>query len=217
MSTMPEIDDTTVPVITVLGKFAHELSRELLDFAPIDPKTRTPFVVAKWEGKELTLYSSNQFKILCATIETVNVVNKPYCVHVSTDALQEAKKLLSKATRKMAVRLVFKGDELYLQHKDTEINLTGHYPGVTAGKVAGEIDLCLDKVSEHTKNAETVLVNLAHMVKTDRNEQVDVWSCIGDNGNPYSGFTYKLNHPILKNARTNTHLAAIFTANKTPR
>ena len=55
------------------------------------------------------------------------------------------------------------------------------------------------------------------MVKTDRNAQVTVWSCIGDNGKPYSGFFYKLDHPILKNARTNTHLAAIFTANKAPR
>lgn len=127
------------------------------------------------------------------------------------------KKLFANATLKMAARLVFKGDELYLQHKDTEINLTGHYPGVAARKVAGEIDLCLDTVSEHTKNAETVLVNLSHMVKTDRNEQVDIWSCVGDNGKPYSGFTYKLDHPVLKNARTNTHLAAIFTANKAPR
>lgn len=29
MSTMPEVDDTTAPVITVLGTFAYELSREL--------------------------------------------------------------------------------------------------------------------------------------------------------------------------------------------
>lgn len=125
MSTMPEVDDNTTPVITVLAKFAHELARELLDFAPVNPKARTPFVVAKWEGQELTLFSSNQFKIFCAAIETVNVADKPYCVHVSTDALQEVKKLLSKVTRKMAARLVFKGDELHLQHEDTEINLTG--------------------------------------------------------------------------------------------
>lgn len=217
MSTMPEIDDTTTPVITILAKFAHELSRELLDFAPINPKTRLPFVVAQWEGKELTLYSSNQFKIFRAVIETVNVANKPYCVHVSTDALQEVKKLFANATLKMAARLVFKGDELHLQHEDTEINLTGYYPGVSADEVAEKMETCFDEVGEHTKDSETILVNLAHMVKTDRNEQVDVWSCIGDNGKPYSGFFYKLDHPILKNARTNTHLAAIFTANKTPR
>lgn len=217
MSTIPEIDDTTTPVITVLAKFAHELARELLDFAPVNPKARAPFVVAKWEGKELTLYSSNQFKILCATIETVNVADKTYCIHVSTDALHEVKKLFTNATLKMAARLVFKGDELYLQHEGTEINLTGYYPGVAAGKVAGEIDVCLDKVSEHTKNADTVLVNLDHMVKTDRNAHVVAWSCIGDNGKPYSGFTYKLDHPVLKNARTKTYLAAIFTANKAPR
>lgn len=217
MSDMPEIDDTTTPVITVLGKFAHELSRELLDFAPVDPDRMPPFVVAQWEGQELTLFSSNQFKIFRAAIETVNVADKTYCIHVSMDALHEVKKLFANATLKMAARLVFKGDELYLQHEDTEINLTGNYPGVAAGKVAGEIDLCLDKVSEHTKDSETVLINLDHMVKTDRNAQVTAWSCIGDNGKPYSGFTYKLNHPILKNARTNTHLAAIFTANKTPR
>ena len=217
MSTMPEINDTATPVITVLAKFAHELARELLDFATINPKTRLPFVVAKWEGKKLTLYSSNQFKILCAVIETVNVADKPYCVHVSTDDLQEVKKLLSKVTRKMAVLLFFKGDELYLQHEDTEINLTGHYPGISADEVAGKMDECFDEMSKHTKDSETVLVNLAHMVKTDRNEQVDVWSCIGDNGKPYSGFFYKLNHPILKNARTSTHLVAIFAANKAPR
>ena len=75
MSTMPEIDDTTTPVITILGTFAYELSRELLDFAPVSPKARTPFVVAKWEGQELTLYSSNQFKIFRAVIETVNVAD----------------------------------------------------------------------------------------------------------------------------------------------
>ena len=217
MSTMPEIDDTTAPVITVLGKFAHELSRELLDFAPVDPYRMPPFVVAKWEGQELTLFSSNQFKIFRAAIETVNVADKPYCVHVSTDALKEVKKLLSKVTRKMAVRLFFKGDELYLQHEDTEINLTGHYPGVSADEVAEKMETCFNEVGEHTKDSETVLVNLDHMVKTDRNAQVTVWSCIGDNDKPYSGFTYKLNHPILKNARTNTHLAAIFTANKAPR
>lgn len=217
MSDMSEIDDTTTPVITILAKFAHELSRELLDFAPINPKTRLPFVVAQWEGKELTLYSSNQFKILCATIETVNVADKTYCIHVSTDALQEVKKLFANATLKMAARLVFKGDELHLQHEDTEINLTGYYPGVSADEVAGKIDGCFDEISKHTKDSETVLVNLDHMVKTDRNAQVTVWSCIGDNGKPYSGFFYKLDHPILKNARTNTHLAAIFTANKAPR
>lgn len=217
MSDMPEIDDTTTPVITVLGKFAHELSRELLDFAPVDPDRMPPFVVAQWEGQELTLFSSNQFKIFRAAIETVNVANKPYCVHVSTDALKEVKKLLSKVTRKMAVRLFFKGDEFYLQYNDTEVNLTGHYSGVSADEVAEKMGTCFDEVSEHTKNADTVLVNLAHMVKTDRNEQVDVWSCIGDNGKPYSGFAYKLKHPILKNARTNTHLATIFTTNKAPR
>lgn len=217
MSTMSEIDDTTTPVITVLAKFAHELAREILDFAPIDPKTRTPFVVAKWEGQELTLYNSNQFKIFRAVIETVNVADRPYCVHVDTSALKRVKKLFANATLKMAARLVFKGDELYLQHEDTEINLTGYYPGVSADEVAGKMDGCFDEISKHTKDSETVLINLVHMVKTDRNEQVDVWSCIGDNGKPYSGFTYKLNHPILKNARTNTHLAAIFTANKTPR
>ena len=217
MSTIPEIDDTTTPVITILGTFAYELSRELLDFAPVSPKARTPFVVAKWEGQELTLYSSNQFKIFRAVIETVNVADKPYCVHVDTSALKRVKKLFANATLKMAARLVFKGDELYLQHEDTEINLTGYHPGVSADEVAGKMNMCLDEVSEYTKDSETVLINLVHMVKTDRNEQVDVWSCIGDNGKPYSGFTYKLNHPILKNARTNTHLTAIFTANKTPR
>lgn len=217
MSDMPEIDDTTTPVITVLAKFAHELALEILDFAPIDPKTRTPFVVAKWEGQELTLFSSNQFKIFRVTIETVNVADKPYCVHVDTSALQEVKKLLSKVTRKMAVRLFFKGDEFYLQYNYTEINLTGHYSGVSADEVAEKMSTCFDEVSEHTKDSETVLVNLDHMVKTDRNAQVTVWSCVGDNGNPYSGFSYKSKHPILKNARTNTHLAAIFTANKTPR
>lgn len=103
-----------------------------------------------------------------------------------------------------------------MQHEDTEINLTGYHPGVSADGVAGKMNMCLDEVSEYTKDSETVLVNLDHMVKTDRNAQVTAWSCIGDNGKPYSGFTYKLNHPILKNARTNTHLAAIFTANKTP-
>ena len=217
MSTMPEIDDTTTPVITILAKFAHELSRELLDFAPINPKTRLPFVVAQWEGKELTLYSSNQFKIFRAVIETVNVANKPYCVHVSTDALQEVKKLFANATLKMAARLVFKGDELHLQHEDTEINLTGYYPGVSADEVAEKMETCFDEVGEHTKDSKTVLINLDHMVKTDRNAHVTVWSCIGDNGKPYSGFTYKSKHPILKNARTNTHLTAIFTANKAPR
>ena len=65
----------------------------------------------------MTLYSSNQFKILCATIETVNVADKTYCIHVSTDALHEVKKLFANATLKMAARLVFKGDELYLQHE----------------------------------------------------------------------------------------------------
>jgi hypothetical protein len=214
---MPEIDDTTTPVITILGTFAYELSRELLDFAPVNPKARTPFVVAQWEGQELTLFSSNQFKIFCATIETVNVADKTYCIHVSTDALHEVKKLLSKVTRKMAARLVFKGDELYLQHEDTEINLTGHYPGISADEVAGKMDECFDEMSKHTKDSETVLINLDHMVKTDRNAQVTMWSCIGDNGKPYSGFFYKLDHPILKNARTNTHLVAIFTANKAPR
>lgn len=217
MSDMPEIDDTTTPVITILAKFAHELARELLDFASENPNGMRPFVVAKWEGKELTLYSSNQFKILCATIETVNVADKAYCIHVSTDALHEVKKLFANATLKMTARLVFKGDELYLQHKDTEINLTGHYPGVTAEEVAEKINECLDEVSENTKNSETVLVNLDHMVKTDRNAHVAVWSCVGDNGKSYSGFTYKSKHPILKNARTNTHLAAVFTANKSPR
>lgn len=203
MSTMPEIDDTTTPVITILAKFAHELARELLDFAPINPKTRLPFVVAKWEGQELTLFSSNQFKIFRAAIETVNIADEPYYVHVSTDALKEVKKLLSKVTRKMAVRLFFKGDEFYLQYNDTEINLTGHYSGVSADEVAKKMDTCFDEVSEHTKASETVLVNLDHMVKTDRNAQVTVWSCIGDNGKPYSGFFYKLDHPILKNARGN--------------
>ena len=217
MSDMPEIDDTTTPVITVLAKFAHELAREILDFAPIDPKTRTPFVVAKWEGQELTLFSSNQFKIFRATIETVNVADKPYCVHVDTSALKRVKKIFANSTLKMAARLVFKGDELYLQHEDTEINLTGYYPGVSADEVAGKMDGCFDEISKHTKDSETVLINLDHMVKTDRNAQVTAWSCIGDNSKPYSGFTYKLNHTILKNARTNTHLAAIFTANKTPR
>lgn len=48
MSTMPEIDDTTTPVITVLAKFAHELAREILDFAPVDPDRMSPFVVAQW-------------------------------------------------------------------------------------------------------------------------------------------------------------------------
>ena len=74
MSDMPEINDTTTPVITILAKFAHELSRELLDFASENPNGMRPFVVAKWEGKELTLYSSNQFNILCATIETVSTL-----------------------------------------------------------------------------------------------------------------------------------------------
>ena len=217
MSTMPEIDDTTTPVITILAKFAHELTRELLDFASENPNGMRLFVVAKWEGKEFTLYSSNQFKILCATIETVNVADRTYCIHVSTDALHEVKKLFANATLKMAARLVFKGDELYLQHEDTEINLTGHYPGVSADEVAEKMETCFDEVVEHTKDSETVLVNLDHMVKTDRNAHVTVWSCIGDNGKPYSGFTYKSKHPILKNARTNTHLAAIFTANKAPR
>lgn len=110
MSDMPEIDNTTTPVITVLAKFAHELAREILD-----------------------------------------------------------------------------------------------------------MDGCFDEISKHTKDSETVLINLDHMVKTDRNAQVTAWSCIGDNGKPYSGFFYKLDHPILKNARTNTHLAAIFTTNKAPR
>lgn len=172
---------------------------------------------AQWEGQELTLFSSNQFKIFRAVIETVNVADKLYCVHVSTDALQEVKKLLSKVTRKMAARLVFKGDEFYLQCNDTEINLTGHYSGVSADEVAEKMETCFDEVSEHTEASETVLVNLNHMVKTDKNAQVTVWSCVGDDGKPYSGFTYKSKHPILKNARTNTHLAAIFTANKTPK
>lgn len=107
MSTMSEIDDTTTPVITILGTFAYELSRELLDFAPVSPKARTPFVVAKWEGQELTLYSSNQFKIFRAVIETVNVADKPYCVHVDTSALKRMKKLFANATLKIAARLVF--------------------------------------------------------------------------------------------------------------
>ena len=42
-------DSAEKPVITVLAKFAYELSRELLDFAPVNPKARTPFVVAKWD------------------------------------------------------------------------------------------------------------------------------------------------------------------------
>ena len=78
--------------------------------------------------------------------------------------------------------LVFKGDELYLQHEDTEINLTGYYPGVSADEVAGKMDGCFDEISKHTKDSETVLINLDHMVKTDRNAQVTAWSCIGDNG-----------------------------------
>lgn len=86
--------------------------------------------------------------------------DKPYCVHVSTDALQEVKKLFANATLKMAARLVFKGDELHLQHEDTEINLTGYYPGVSADEVAEKMSTCFDEVSEHTKASETVLVNL---------------------------------------------------------